>query len=338
MTFKPDDAAKPGSGIFGLPCPREESGIIVIPVPFDATTSYRPGTAGGPAAVIEASAQVDLFDHRFGRVYEQGIFAESPGPEIAALSRAAREVAQALIAKGGATGADADDVALIDAVGDRVREFVKARATAALDAGRIPAVLGGEHSVPLGAIEACAARHPGLGLLHVDAHMDLRDRFEGFAFSHASIMHNVLDRAPGISRIVQVGIRDYGEGELESARSHGDRVRTWFGDDLADALDAGTTWAQLSRQIVADLPENIYISFDIDGLDPSLCPNTGTPVPGGLSFQQAGALLAEVRRTGRRVVGFDLVEVAPGDASIDANIGARILYKLCGAAARTASR
>lgn len=336
MPFNPDDAAPPDSGIFGLPTTCDEASIVIIPVPFDATTSYRAGTARGPSAVVEATMQVDLFDHRFGKVYEAGLFAEPVSDEIASLSAAARELAAAIIARGGATDADADDVALIDAAGERVRAFARVRAQAALSRGKVPALLGGEHAVSLGAIEACAAAGESFGVLQVDAHMDLRDAYEGFAFSHASIMHNVLSRVPAVTRLVQVGIRDYAEGERAFADRQEGRVVTFFDEDLAEALDSGSSFVQIARRAVAELPENVYISFDIDALDPALCPHTGTPVPGGLSFHQASTLLAEVRRSGRRVVGFDLVEVAPGPGSIDAIVGARILYRLCGCA-RTAT-
>ena len=142
-------------------------------------------------------------------------------------------------------------------------------------------------------------------------------------------MDNVL-RLDGVATIVQVGIRDFCEEEYERISSSGGRVRTFFDVQLAAARSRGGFGDAIGTAVQA-LPESVYVSFDIDGLDPSLCPHTGTPVPGGLSFHEASALLGAVARSGRRIVGFDLNEVAPGDDDEwDANVGARLLYKLIG--------
>jgi agmatinase len=344
MTFDPDAAATGDSGIFGLPFTREQARIILIPVPFDATTSYRAGTRLGPEAILNASRQVDLFDRRFGRVYEQGIYMEPIDGSIASLSQLARRLSGPIIERGGASDADSADVMRINEAGEHVNAFTHRAASEVLAAGKVPAIIGGDHSTPFGAIRACAefvaAKKQDLGILHIDAHMDLRDAFEGFRWSHASIMFNVLKEIPGVKKLVQVGIRDFGEGEMDLAIEQGRRIVTHYDDQWSEELAAGRDFADLCRRAIDDLPAHVYISFDIDGLDPSLCPHTGTPVPGGLSFHQASALLLALRESGRTVVGFDLVEVCPGPSADepewDANVGARILYKLCGAAARTA--
>ncbi len=336
MTFDPDAPAT-GDGVFGLPDSRDDARIWLLGVPFDATTSYRPGTAAAPQAIRAASAQVDLRDHRFGRIYEAGIWMAAHDERTEALSRDARALAEPIIEAGGAGPEDADALARIEAAGEQVRGVVRRFVGEALRDGRIPGVVGGEHSVSLGAIEACAAGGP-IGILQIDAHMDLRRAYEGFRHSHASIMYNALELAPNIERIVQVGIRDYSDGELAHAEASG-RVTTFFDDDLFDRMARGEPWADLCAEIVAALPQRIYISLDIDGLDPALAPNTGTPVPGGLSFREVSALLAAVAAQ-RTIVGFDLVEVCPGVGGPphdgapewDANVGARILYRLCGAA------
>lgn len=341
MAFDPDAAARPGSGIFGLECTPEQSAIILTPVPFDATTSYRAGAARGPDAILEASRQVDLFDHRFGRVYEQGICMLPIDAEIAECSASTRALAEPILARGGAGPGDADAVARIDAAGEQVNAYVHRHVARILAEGRIPGVVGGDHSVSFGAIRACAEHAGNLGVLHLDAHMDLREAFEGFRWSHASVMHNVLTRVPEVSRLVQVGIRDFAEGERAAARAQSPRVVVMYDDAWAEAIARGTAFIDLARQAIHHLPDNVYVSFDIDALDPSLCPHTGTPVPGGLSFNQAVLILALVRDSGRRIVGFDLVEVAPGPAGDewDAIVGARMLYKLCGMARpRTAPR
>ncbi len=336
MPFDPDAAGAPGSGIFGLPFTRAESKIVLLPVPFDATTSYGNGTAAGPDAIFDASMQVDLYDRRFGRVYEKGIFMEPSSDRIAAISKGARKLAVPLIEKGGAEEGNALDAAAIskiDAAGEEVITFTYEHTKAVLKEGKIPGLVGGDHSTPLGAIRACAEHTGELGILHIDAHMDFRDAFEGFRYSHASIMFNVLSTVPQVKKLIQVGIRDFGEGEMDFGIKQGSRVHTSYDDQWAQALLDGEAFSGLCKDAMARLPQKVYISFDIDALDPALCPHTGTPVPGGMSFNQATILLDALRQSGRTIVGFDLVEVCPGsDDEWDANVGARVLYKLCGLA------
>jgi agmatinase len=192
-------------------------------------------------------------------------------------------------------------------------------------------LIGGDHSTPFGAIRAAAHRHPGLGLLQIDAHMDLRLAYEGFTWSHASITRNVVDRIPDVARVVQVGIRDFCEEEVDRAAEEPDRIRVFYDAEMAQREYEGGTWAEIVGEIVAELPQEVWITFDIDGLDPKLCPHTGTPVPGGLEFGRAVHLIAAVARSGRRIIGFDLNEVSPSPAGDewDANVGARMLYQLC---------
>jgi agmatinase len=334
MPFDPDAAGAPDSGIFGLPFTRDESRIVLLPVPFDATTSYGNGTAQGPEAILNASRQVDLYDRKFGRIYEQGIFMEAPIERIREQSRQARALAVPIIDKGGADDSDAKSLKAVDQAGEDVARFTYEHTAGVLRTRKVPGLVGGDHSTPLGAIRACAesvAKDGGLGILHVDAHMDLRDAFEGFRYSHASIMYNVLTTVKDVVKLVQVGIRDFGEGEMDFAIEQGSRVHVNYDDQWADAMLAGGSFIDLCKEAVGRLPQKVYVSFDIDALDPSLCPHTGTPVPGGLSFQQAACLLETLKKSGRRVVGFDLVEVCPGpDDEWDANVGARVLYKLCG--------
>lgn len=332
--FDPNAAATQDSGIFGLPHAASDAAVVLVPVPFAATVSYGGGAERGPGAILAASRQVDLYDLHFGRCYEAGIHLLPAAPELTADHERAWPRAAAVIARGGATAGDPDVVA-VDAAGTRVNERVFAATQALLAAGRIPGVVGGDHSVPFGAIAACAERFPGLGILHVDAHADLRIAYEGFRWSHASIMDNVLRELPGVARLVQVGIRDFCEQELDAIRGSEGRVITHFDAEWQRRRFAGTTFDELCREAVAALPSMVYVSFDVDGLDPALCPNTGTPVPGGLQFGEAVHLLLTLAHSGRRIVGFDLVEVAPGDGEWDANVAARLLYKLCGAALHT---
>jgi agmatinase len=335
IDFDPNAAAQEGAGIFGLPSTLDSSQVVLIPVPFEATTSYGGGAAGGPAAIMEASKQVDLYDYGTGRPYEAGIFMLPESPDIQEWNRKAKKLAAPIIKKGGDVSGDHKLRANLEKVneyGERVNRLVYNQAKELIGKGKVVGAVGGDHAAPYGAIEAHAEAYPGLGILHLDAHCDLRDRYEGFVWSHASIMNNVMTRLSGVARLVQVGIRDFSEQEFEMVQSSGGRIIAHFDEELMGRKFDGNPWARIVDDIVKDLPDQVYLSFDIDGLDPVLCPGTGTPVPGGLSFQEVVALLAGVVRSGKRIVGFDLNEVAPskdGD-EWDANVGARMLYKMIG--------
>lgn len=343
MSFDPDAAADPASGLFGLDPDPREAGVHVIAVPFDATASYRKGAWRGPAAVLRASHQVELLDLEHGRPYEAGICYVADDGAVEAANREATALADRVIAAGGRVEGDAElseALVKVNAIGTRVNGIVRERAERALDEDKLPVVLGGDHSVPFGAIEACAERHPRMGILHFDAHADLRAAFEGFTWSHASIMENVLRRIPAVAQLVQVGIRDVGAAEMDAIRGSDGRVYALFDRDWSRAKLTGADMRSMVRDHLALLPPEVWVSFDVDGLDPTLCPNTGTPVPGGLDWGEVGLWLEELVASGRRVVGLDLNEVNPGDGEAhgdtwDAIVGARLLYRLIGAALRT---
>ncbi|ABC82354.1 agmatinase family protein [Anaeromyxobacter dehalogenans] len=335
MTFDPSAAAQPGSGVFGLPHSERDAGVVLVPVPFEATTSYGGGTSRGPEAILDASRQVDLFDVETGRPYEAGIHMLPVPEEIARLDREARAAAEPVIAAGGLVPGRQDlarAAAEVDEACGRVNAWVEDRVAGLLARGKTVGLVGGDHSTALGAIAAHARRHPGMGLLHVDAHADLRVAFEGFTYSHASVIYNAAERLPELSRIVQVGLRDLSEEEHAYAAASGGRIVQHHDAALSRARFEGEPWAAQVGRIVEPLPREVYVTFDVDGLDPTLCPHTGTPVPGGLSFQEAAYLVGAVVRSGRRIVGFDVVEVSPGPegGDWDGNVGARLLYKLIG--------
>lgn len=335
LSFDPNAAARTGAGVFGLPA-GEADAVVLVPVPFAATVSYGGGAELGPAAIRAASVQVDLYDLQTGRPYLRGIHMLDADREIEAAAARARELAVPILAGGGAGAADRAAVAEIDRAGELVNDLVGRSVGEILRAGKLPGVVGGDHSVALGAIRAVAGSCPGLGVLQVDAHADLRRAYEGFRWSHASIMDNVLREVDGVARIVQVGVRDLCDEEVDAIRDSAGRVISWFDPDWRRRLGRGEKLVDLCREVVDALPADVYVSFDIDGLDPSLCPHTGTPVPGGLGFAEACLLLEVLVESGRRIVGFDLCEVAPGpEGDWDANVGARVLYKLCGFALLT---
>ena len=337
-TFDPGAPAL-GGGIYGLPHTPDDARVVLVPVPWEPTTSYRRGTARGPAAILRASRQVDLFDHETGRPYEAGIAMLDPDPEIAAWNAAACAAAEPVIAAGGQVAGDprlAEQLTRVNELSVLLNARVGAIARAWIARGKLVGVVGGDHASPLGSIAAHAERWPGLGVLHVDAHADLRDAYEGFTFSHASIMHNV-SRLAGVERIVQIGLRDLSEEEHGRIVGSSRRIRALFDAELRRRQFEGEPFAKIARAAIARLPQHVYLSFDVDGLDPSLCPHTGTPVPGGLTFQEVSALVAYVEESGRIIVGFDLCEVAPGPEGDewDANVGARLLYKMIGFALRS---
>lgn len=335
MSFDPNSASSPDSGVFGLPHSPEEASLVIVPVPWEATVSYGGGTSRGPGAILKASRQVDLFDYEIERPYEAGIHMLAESDEILGWNATARLLAQRIIEKGGDIAGDKGlEKALVEVniLGEKMNRWVSGEVDRWLSAGKIVGVVGGDHSVPFGAIEAATRRHDSLGILHFDAHSDTRNAFEGFTWSHASIFRNVLDRLAGVTRVVQVGIRDFCEQEWEYCREQGSRVAIYFDAELQKRKFQGESWAKISSEIVSKLPDDVWVSFDIDGLDPRFCPHTGTPVPGGLEFAEAVWLIGEVVRSGKKIVGFDLNEVAPGPAGTDewdGNVGARLLYKLC---------
>ncbi|MDX9751207.1 MAG: agmatinase family protein, partial [Flavobacteriales bacterium] len=219
---------------------------------------------------------------------------------------------------------------LINAECAVMNDWVEQRTGHWLDQGKCVGLVGGDHSTPLGFFRAHAARHPEFGILHIDAHMDLRIAYEGFTFSHASIMYNALGLEQ-VRTLLQVGIRDFCQQENDVFLAQKGRVRTVLSADIRRQQFTGATWREQCDAIIAGLPEKVHISFDIDGLDPKLCPHTGTPVPGGLEFEEATYLLSRLAASGRKIIGFDLVEVAPGrHDDWDANVGARMLFHLCG--------
>lgn len=334
MTFDPNSIGIANGNYFGLPYEPEESDLVLIPVPWDVTTSYKPGTANGPQAMLDASLQIDLFDFHSENAWENKISSLTENETIVLLNEEFRPKAEEVIAHL-SEGGDQEDpqitqlLSQINAAGERLNTYVYDTAIRWMGKGKIPAVVGGEHSVPLGLIQALVEKYPGMGILHIDAHADLRKAYEGFTYSHASIMYNAL-QLNEVSRLVQVGIRDVCQDEIDVVRSSQGRVVLFHDYLLSDKKFNGQPWAATCEEIIQFLPQKVYISFDIDGLSPEFCPNTGTPVPGGMNFQEVVYLIKTLVESGRSIVGFDLCEVAPGrDDEWDANVGARILQKLC---------
>ncbi len=330
--FNPNDIGVDNGNLLGLPFDYDSAQIIVFGIPWEVTVSYRAGTAGGPQAVLNASRQLDIFDLDYPEGWQHGIFMAAIPDVIQQKNAAMRPLAQQVIAQmeqGQTLDDDPRLGELLDAIAqasETVNHWLFDQAQTAMNQGKQVAVIGGDHSVPLGYLQALASRYPDFGILHIDAHADLRDAYEGFQYSHASIMFNAL-QLPQISKLVQVGIRDLCHDEVTLIQQSQGRIRTHYDSLLKQQLYTGAAWLDLCKQMVAELPQQVYISFDIDGLDPKLCPNTGTPVPGGLELEQTFCLFREIINSGRQIIGFDLSEV--GAAEWDGNVGARAVYKLC---------
>lgn len=328
------------AGFLGTDLNPEDCKLVLIPVPWEATTSYGGGTSEGPDAMIPASHQLDLEDAAFGKAFRAGITVLPEDPTIKPLNELARAAALRVIKAVETKQQPGKDLDFVNDASAKVNKSVYETAKHWLSKGKYVGVIGGDHACPQGLMQALAEKTPGgFGILHFDAHHDLRVAYEGFTYSHASIFYNVMSSYKEVKKIVQVGIRDYSRDErnyMESLRADS-RGQCFYGRDIFRMKAEGKTFQSIAKEIVQALPERVYISFDIDGLDPSYCPSTGTPVPGGLSYDEACFILEELAASGKRVIGFDLCEVAPGpdDSEWDANVGSRLLYKLCGCLLRS---
>ena len=217
----------------------------------------------------------------------------------------------------------------VNAGGVFLNEWVYTQTKELLEAGKLVALLGGDHSTPLGFFKAIAEKEGDFGILQIDAHCDLRKAYENFRYSHASVMYNALEEIPQLTKLVQVGIRDYCEEEYNYIQANPQRIVTFFDQDIKERLYEGENWKSVTASIVEQLPEKVYISFDIDGLDPKLCPHTGTPVQGGFETEQIFYLIKKIHQSGRKILAFDLNEVGVSQDEWDENVGARCLFKLC---------
>jgi agmatinase len=327
--FDPNSIGNTNEGIFGLPFSIEESAVVLVPVPWEVTVSYGGGTADAPQAIFDAAFQVDLFDPVVPDAWKKGIAMDDADDEIRSKSEALRQLAEAHIddLANGKKGLP-ENLEKVKAGCLWLNEKVRQRVRHFLDQGKTVGLVGGDHSTPLGMMQALADKYQSFGILQIDAHADLRNAYEGFEFSHASIMFNAL-KLKAVSKLVQVGIRDYCEEELNIMNAPGQRVQTFFDRDMRHAQYRADSWDAICNRIVEALPQDIYLSFDIDGLDPKLCPSTGTPVAGGLEAEQVLFLIEKIVLSGRRFIAFDLNEVGTSQGEWDANVAARLLYRIC---------
>ena len=261
----------------------------VLPVPYDGTTSYRAGSRDGPRAIIEASRYLEL--------YEPDLDLEPSDWGIATLPELE------------------PDVSGPEPTVRRVEDAVRA----VLERRRLPVVLGGEHSITVGAVRAARERHPDLSVLQLDAHADMRDTYMGSAYSHATVMRRVRELTSAVS---QAGVRSISAEERDALRAAGAHVPFYTEGDLLDPARR--------QDALTPLTDTVYVTIDLDVFDPGAVSAVGTPEPGGLSWREATALLRETAQRSR-IVGFDIVELAPGEGPVaSAFTAARLAYKMIG--------
>lgn len=325
----------PTYNLFGLPSTEAEARLVILPVPWEVTVSYNAGTARAADNIRKASRQVDLFDATYHDLWRKGFFMREVDKKILLKSDYLRKEAELYIDYI-SSGEEVEKNNFMCRSLKEINEgslflnnWVHTQTKELLEKGKLVALLGGDHSISFGFIKALAEKHGDFGILQIDAHCDLRKAFEKFKYSHASIMYNVLEEIPGVHKLVQLGVRDYCDEEMDYINASKGRVITFFDRDIRDALYDGHSWKSIADQVIAALPNKVYISFDVDGLDPKLCPNTGTPVPGGFETDQLFYLFRKLTESGKQIIAFDLNEVGVGDNDWDANVGARILLRLC---------
>ncbi|MEG8947032.1 agmatinase [Rosettibacter firmus] len=268
----------------------ENSQIVILPVPLEKTVSYGKGTGKGPIEILKASHYVEFYDEEMKRelCFEKGICTL----ELMNLQKLSIEKSLQKIHK----------------------EVAKH-----IDEGKFVVTLGGEHSLSAAPIMAYNERFPNLSILQIDAHSDLRDSYEGSKYSHASVMARVAEFN---SNIVQVGIRAQCIEELDLKRKKG--IKTFYAREIKMGM-YGENWQEI---VANNLTENVYITFDVDGLDPSLIPATGTPEPGGLFWDETMNLL-KIVGSEKNIVGFDVVELAPTKFHPSSNfVAAKLTYKM----------
>ena len=322
------------AGIFGSPYACEDAKLVLLACPWEATASFGLGTSLGPQNILAASHQLDLEHPVFGSVYKKGLAMDlSLHDEIFKLNCEASRFVEKIRTQKFLAGEDkASLIKKVNQYSEKVNQLVYERAKYYLNSKKKVCLVGGDHSSSYGLVKALSeVSNQAYSILHIDAHFDLRSAYEGFKYSHASIMFNLTSSFENLKTISHVAIRDYSKEEIEWAKINHQRSKVYLDNSLQRRLLKGESFASIAREIIASLGPRVYVSFDIDGLKPELCPQTGTPVPGGLDYAQVSFLFEELQKSGKEIIGADLLEVAGGEKTDwDGNVGARLLYQLCG--------
>ena len=333
--FDPNSVGNPNNNIFGLPFSEEDARLVILPIPWEVTVSYSAGTARAPEHIFHASLQVDLFDPDTSEAWKQGYFMRPTDKKILMKSDYLRKEAELYInyiSQGEIVSENKFMTKSLKDINDGsifLNNWVFEQTRDLLDQGKLVGLLGGDHSTPFGFFKAIGEKEGDFGILQIDAHCDLRVAYEGFNYSLASIMFNSLEQIKTIKKLVQMGIRDYCNEELDYINNSNGRIKTYFDREIKERQYDGESWKQIADDVIKQLPEKVFISFDIDGLDPKLCPHTGTPVQGGLETDQVFYLFKRLLLSGRKLVGFDLNEIGISHDQWDENVGARCLFRLC---------
>lgn len=333
--FDVNSASNPNNNIFGLPFSEEESRMVILPVPWEVTVSYGAGTARAAEHIFKASMQVDLLDPEVPDGWKQGFYMRPLDRKVLLKSDFLRKEAELFIdfiSKGEDIQSNRFMCKSMKDINEGslfLNQWVYEQTNDLLKAGKLVGLLGGDHSTALGFWKALGEKHGDFGILQIDAHCDLRPTYEFFKYSHASVVYNGLAEIPQLKKVLQVGVRDYSPGEWAYVCNSENKVTTYLDRDIKNRQYEGETWRSICDDIIDKLPQKVHISFDIDGLDPKLCPNTGTPVHGGFDADQINYLFRRMVNSGRQLIGFDLVEIGVGESNWDANVGARELWKLC---------
>lgn len=333
--FDPNEVCNPENGIFGLPFDNaDDAKLVILPVPWETTMSYGSGTSRAIEHIAKASMQIDLYDLDFHNTWKQGIYMLDVDKKILTKSdylRKETELFVDYICHGDQIEKNTfmcKSFRDINQGGEYLNNWVYEHTINLLNKGKLVGILGGDHSTPFGYMKALAETKGEFGILQIDAHCDLRKAYEGLTYSHLSIMYNVLQEIPQVNKIVQIGTRDFSEEEWNYLQENKDRITTFFDRQIQEKKYEGHTWKTITESIIDQLPDNIYISFDIDGLDPKLCPSTAMPVQGGFESGEIFYLMKKIVERGKKIIGFDLVEVGSNNNSIDPTVSARILWQL----------
>lgn len=333
--FDPNCVSNSNNNIFGLPFNEDEAELVLLPVPWEVTVSYKAGTARAPEHIFNASFQIDILDQDVPGGWKNGFHMRKVDKKILLKSDYLRKEAELyinFISQGENIEGNKFMCKTLKEVNEGsvfMNEWVFDQTKELLDKGKMVGLVGGDHSISYGFLRSLSEKHESFGILQIDSHCDLRESYEGFIFSHASIMYNALENIPQIKKLVQVGIRDFSECEWTYINESDNRIVTYLDRQIKERQYEGETWKIIVDDIIGNLPEKVYISFDIDGLDPKLCPHTGTPVHGGFEVEQIYYLLRKLVQSGRTIIGFDLTEVGISQNEYDENVGARVLFKLC---------
>jgi len=333
--FDPNAVGNPNNNVFGLPFTEEEARLVILPVPWEVTVSYGAGTSRAAEHIFKASKQVDLWDVDGSQGWRNGFFMREVDRKILMKSDYLRKEAELYIdyiSKGDSIEKNkfmCKSLKEINEGSAYMNQWVYEQSKALLEKNKLVALLGGDHSTSLGYLKALAEKHGQFGILQIDAHCDLRKSYENFLYSHASVMYNALQEIPELTKLVQAGIRDFCEEEWQYIANSDFKVIAYLDKEIKERKYEGETWKHIVEEIIRHLPQKVYLSFDIDGLDRKHSPNTGTPVISGFETEEVFYLIKKITESGRQLIGFDLVEIGVGQTDWDSNVGARILWRLC---------